>query len=98
MLPLQREEHRGMVLVETEAERRYEMDQIVASARLEGLETSSAMLALMDRYVRGEIARSDFGRLADEMSANTDYEALARAQAAQAMPRAPSSEDAEAGG
>lgn len=68
-----------MVLIESETQRRYEMDQLIASARLEGERPSAGLLVLMDQYVRGEITLGDFGRLADEESARTDYAALARA-------------------
>lgn len=67
-----------MALIESESQRRYEMDQIIASARLEGAAPSVVLLTLMDRYVRGEITLSDFGRQADELANQTDYAALAR--------------------
>lgn len=71
-----------MPVVETEAERRYEIEQIIASARLEGSEPTAAMQALMQRVARAEITTAEFLRQADELSANTDYAALARAQGA----------------
>ncbi len=48
--------------IETEAERRYEMDQIIASARLEGKAPSPEILQITDKYVRGEITRQEMHR------------------------------------
>ena len=78
-----------MPVVETEAERRYEIDQVIASARLEGSEPTPALQQLMDRLARAEITTADFLRQADELTANTDYAALAAAQ--DAAPSDPSS-------
>ena len=69
----------GAAMVETEEERRYELDQITASAALEGAQPSPAMQKLLERLARGEITESDFARLADELTSRTDYVAAAAA-------------------
>jgi hypothetical protein len=40
----------------TEAERRYEIDNLLASNRLEGIELDAEVLALLNRYVVAELS------------------------------------------
>jgi len=61
-------------VIQTEEERRYEMDQVIASARLEGSELSPGMLQLMERFVRAEITDSEFQRMSAGYLGTHDYE------------------------
>ena len=65
------------MIVETEAERRYEIDQVIANARLSGGGPSAGVLAIMERFVRGEITAHDMGLQIDAFTASTDYDAIA---------------------
>lgn len=51
---------------ETEAERRYKMDQAKADMALEGCITEPTMDAITERYIAGEITQDEMGRLLGE--------------------------------
>lgn len=50
---------RGGQMIQTEAERRFEIDNMMADARLEGHEFSDERKALFERYVRAEITSDE---------------------------------------
>ena len=50
----------------TEAERRYEIDNLLASNRLEGVEFDAEVLALLNRYVVAELNWAQVLELWDE--------------------------------
>jgi hypothetical protein len=57
------------MIVTTEAERRYEVDNLIADSRLEGHELGPEFLALYERYVRAEISSDQLNALWGEQVA-----------------------------
>ena len=53
----------------TEQSRREAMTQAIASSRLEGFEPDPEFLALVERYIVGELTTDDLRRILDEMEA-----------------------------